>query len=120
MKKLSKSSDIKGFLWITIDSMLISDYAILIDNEDLSPSLTFQEFERKYPFSAKSKSHLETEKDVKTFAVLFGRNKDKNGKSSPNVQSLESDGELLYVSSIVFWFKNSVLYKISIFQGIAC
>jgi len=118
--KLRKLPNVKGSLWITIDNTLISDYKILIDNEGLSPSLTFQEFERKYPFSAKLGSHFETEKDVKAFAVLFRGNEDKNVKSSPNVQSLESDGELHYVSSIVFLFKNGVLYKISIFQGIAC
>jgi hypothetical protein len=120
VEKLSKSPDIKGSLWITIDSKSISDYAVLIDNEDLPPSLTFREFERKYPFSAKSTSHTETEKDVKAFVVLFGENEDNNGKSHPNARSLKFDEEVAYVSSIVFLFKNDVLYKISIWQGIAC
>ena len=112
-------SSLNGKLWVSIESTHLSSYPIRIENKLIHKNMTFKEFKNRFPQSADAeiKEAESSDKSVKKYAVLFVKIDD--GSPTADIQTIES-GALPYTSFIEFVFKNRVIKKISIWQGMAC
>ena len=112
-------SNLKGKLWVSVRSAYFPHYPIRIDGENISSKMTFRQFTTRFPQSAASEIQETKDKDdgIRKYAVLFGDVNDGNPTSE--VQFIES-GALPYTSFVEFLFKDGVINKVSIWQGVAC
>ncbi|MDR3323663.1 MAG: hypothetical protein LBS89_05620 [Zoogloeaceae bacterium] len=97
---------IKARLWINWDNMAKFKDSLRVDGHLIRPNLTFAEFQKMFPLSAKQQSTgFAASEGAQIYALIAGG------------QTAE---EAAYGGVLLFEVKNGKLFKLAIWQGVAC
>ncbi|MDR3323768.1 MAG: hypothetical protein LBS89_06160 [Zoogloeaceae bacterium] len=101
-----RKHSLKARLWINWDDMAKFRDSLSVDGHLIGPNLTFAEFQKMFPLSAKQQNpDFAVSEDAQIYALIAGG------------QTAE---EAAYGDALLFEFKNGKLFKLAIWQGIAC
>ena len=112
-KRLNDAGRLKGRLWLTLDSQQLTQFSVRLGQLSLTPDFTLAAFKRAYPRSARlgQPEEIEGQGKFTAYALILGK---------PGSDTQVEDDGLPYVAHVRLLFRDGVLKKVVIHQGIAC
>jgi hypothetical protein len=100
---------LKARLWIYWEDMTRFRDKVLVDGKLIGAELSFAEFARRFPGSAKRETpNVETPPGVKAYVTLLGEG------------DAEEEMEWPYAPALLFEFREGKLFRLTLWNGIAC
>ena len=112
-KRLNDAGRLKGRLWLTLDSRQLAQFSVRLGQLSLRPDFTPAALKRAYPRSARfgQPEEIEGQGKFTAYALILGK---------PGSDTQVEDDGLPYVAHVRLLFRDGVLKKVVIHQGIAC
>ncbi|WP_018610194.1 hypothetical protein [Uliginosibacterium gangwonense] len=115
--KLGELKSFKARIWMNLVADFSTFYPIKVGGKEIMQNMTFEDFKKLFPTSAKNEVASET-KGEKRYVVLVN---DPSDKTQRHALVREADkGDMPYLTHIEFVFSANKLTAVVVAQGVAC